>query len=348
MSEPAATLPVVHRGRRPASLAWSVFAAVVALPVAGVSLFRAVPAEWPLPVIQLLSFTPWLAVPAGLALVLALAGRRTWVVMTTAVLLAAQLFWLFPFDMGRPVPPQAGAPAPVSLTVMTINSEFGQADAGAIAQLVRDKHVDVLTVQEHTQALEDRLDAARLREVLPHLLSSPTDDASGSAVYSRFPLEAVGRLPDTPFQMPVVRVTAVSGEATAVVTMTSVHTLPPVDERIGQWRSDLMALSRQASRPGRQVLLGDFNATYDHLEFRQFLDGPLQEKGADGSRLVDIGMASGGRFAPTWPMENLALPGIVIDHVVTSSEIRHSGYSVHRVPGTDHAAVLAALEVPAS
>jgi hypothetical protein len=42
------------------------------------------------------------------------------------------------------------------------------------------------------------------------------------------------------------------------------------------------------------------------------------------------------------------LPGITIDHLVTSPHIRSSGYDIHQVEGTDHAAVLAALVIPAA
>jgi hypothetical protein len=38
----------------------------------------------------------------------------------------------------------------------------------------------------------------------------------------------------------------------------------------------------------------------------------------------------------------------VIDHLVTSPQIRSTAYSVHAVAGTDHAAVLATLAVPVS
>jgi hypothetical protein len=40
---------------------------------------------------------------------------------------------------------------------MNINSEFGQADAAEIVRLVREEDVGLLTIQEHSQALEDRL-----------------------------------------------------------------------------------------------------------------------------------------------------------------------------------------------
>ncbi len=72
---------------------------LVAVPVTVLSFFRAVPAPWPTPVVQLVAFTPWLVFPAAAALLLALPGRRSWAVLPAAVLLAVQFLWLFPPDV---------------------------------------------------------------------------------------------------------------------------------------------------------------------------------------------------------------------------------------------------------
>jgi len=178
--------------------------------------------------------------------------------------------------------------------------------------------------------------------LLPNRISDPTDDGAGSAVYSVHRMDVVGIVPDTPFQMPIVRVTVEGTGAPAVLEVVNVHALPPVDVRVGQWRSDLAALGTLAARQGNRLLIGDFNATYDHAEFRAVLDG-----GPDARKLVDVGTAAGMRLVPTWPMEGPRLPGITIDHLVTSPGITGSGYGVHRVPGTDHAAIVATLSVPA-
>lgn len=352
MTNPASVLPTSGPVRRwlahQASPAWSVLALLLVLPVAGMSLFRAVPTEWPLVVVQLLSFTPWMVLPSALAMVLALVGRRLWVFITTAALLALQLFWLFPLDTGRPEAVPAGS-ATVSVKVMSLNTEYGEADASAIVKLVRENGVQLLTLQEHTQGLEERLRSEGLESILPNLLSEPNDDASGGAVYSVFRLQPEGLLPDTPFRMDVTRVfiTDPDNVSKATLNLTNVHALPPVDERMQQWRSDFVQVARQASLPGHHLLMGDYNSTYDHTEFRALLD-PALGGGQDGKKLVDVGTASGGRFSPTWPMEGPPLPGIVIDHMVTSPRISSSGYAVHQVSGSDHAAIVATLVIPAS
>jgi endonuclease/exonuclease/phosphatase (EEP) superfamily protein YafD len=340
-----------------------VLALCLLLPVAVLSVFRAVPAGWPTQVVQLLSFTPWLVIPAALALALALLGRQLLISVAAALLLGAQLFWLWAPDAGKAdaLPSQASPTAPgasgpgsasrhastVPLTVMSINSRFGKADAAEIVRLVRDNGVGLLAIQEYTQSLEDRLGHEGLGKLLPHRISSPAENGSGSATYAKGPLQPLGLVPDTPFQMPTFRLAVPGGApgAPATLEVTNVHAFPPVDVRLGQWRGDLQALGRLVNRDGtegrNQLLLGDFNATYDHLEFRRLLDD-----GPGSRKLVDVGMASGTRFTPTWPMDGQALPGITIDHLVTTGRIPASGYAVHRVAGTDHAAVLATLYVP--
>lgn len=321
---------------------------LAALPVLALSVFRAVPAEWPVLAVQLLSFTPWLTLVAAVATVLALVGRSRWLRVTCAALLGCQIFWLFPLDAARPVTASkvagAGPVSTVELSAMTINSEFGQADAAGIVQLVRDNGAGLLTIQEHTRALEERLTAEGLGQLLPHRVSDPTDDGAGSAVYSRYPLEAVGVIPDTPFRMPTVRLTVADGTTTGVLEVTNVHALPPVGVRVDQWRSDLRAIARVAEQPGNRLLIGDFNATYDHAEFRKL----LATGSSEGRGLVDVGAASPARLIPTWPMDGPLLPGIAIDHLVTTPGISGTRYRVQPVPGTDHAAVLATLAIPAS
>ena len=225
--------------------------------------------------------------------------------------------------------------------MMSLNAKLGKADAAEIVRLVRENGITLLTIQEYTQALEDRLGAAGLAGLLPNRISAPAGRASGNAVYSVHELERTGTVPDSHFPMPMIRLTAESQGKRAVVELTNVHARAPVGVGLPKWRSDLAALGQVASRPGNVVLAGDFNASYDHAEFRQLLQG-------EGRKLVDVGMAQGSRLIPTWPMEDLFLPGITIDHIVTSPSVRSADYAVHRVPGTDHAAIMVTLSVPAA
>ncbi|MGY2746179.1 endonuclease/exonuclease/phosphatase family protein [Pseudarthrobacter sp. O4] len=341
-------------GRR-ARRRWLLSAALVAAPVAVLSFFRAVPAPWPTPVVQLVAFTPWLVFPAAAGLLLALPSRRSWAVLPAAVLLAVQLVWLFPPDVllarhtgqlqGRGPDASAAAPA-AELKVMSLNAGVGGADAAAIVRLVRDNGVALLAVQELSPALEQRLDAEGLGGLLPHRISNPRDGAGGSGVYSTRPLAPMDAVHGSAFHIPTLRLSLDAGGRRVALAVTNVHSQAPVEGQAPRWRSDLALLGSVASRPGNVLLLGDFNATFDHAEFRQLLAGGPEEAAGAGS-LVDAGVAALGRFVPTWPKDGQWLPGVVIDHVVTSPHVRSSGYSVQSVAGTDHAAVLATLSVPA-
>jgi endonuclease/exonuclease/phosphatase (EEP) superfamily protein YafD len=328
---------------RPAAAGWRVMAGLAAAPVVVVSMFRAVPREWPTTAVQLVSFTPWLVVPASISLLFAVLGRRRWMAGAAAGLVAVQLFWLVPLDYGQAEANSAeGTPRDtLELRMMSLNAKLGRADAEEIVRLVREHGITLLTIQEYTEALEGRLAAAGLAELLPNRISAPAGRAAGNAVFSVHQLERVGTVPDSHFSMPLIRVTAESQGKRAVVELTNVHTRAPVGVGLPKWRSDLMALGHVLSRRGQVVLAGDFNASYDHAEFRQLLQD-------DGRKAVDVGMAQGSRLIPTWPMDGLLLPGITIDHIVTSPSVRSAGYAVRGVPGTDHAAIMVTLSVPAA
>ena len=323
--------------------------------MAVVSVFRAVPAPWPAPVVQLVAFTPWFVLPAGAAVLLALPARRPWAALPAGALLALQLLWLFPPDRVADRPdrgPQdrTRTRQAAELKVMTLNAWKGQADAAEVVRLVRENGVALLAVQELSPALERRLDAEGLGALLPYRISRTTDGAGGGGLYSSRPIVPVDSVSGSAFHMPTVQLELDAGGRPASLTVTNVHTKAPVWGRAGQWRSELAALGRLAARPGNALLLGDFNATLDHAEFRQILEGAAGA-GTDGTGsggpLVDAGAAALARLVPTWPMDGPPLPGVVIDHIVTGPQVRSRGYSVLPVAGSDHAAVLATLSVPA-
>ncbi|MCU1530786.1 MAG: Metal-dependent hydrolase, endonuclease/exonuclease/phosphatase family [Arthrobacter sp.] len=341
-------------GRRARS-SWLLSSVLFAVPVAVLSFFRAVPSPWPTPVVQLVAFTPWLVFPATAALLLALPSRRPWAVLPAAGLLALQLVWLFPpdrlldwpgearRDQGAGASPEAPA---AELKIMSLNARLGQADPAAIVRLVRENAIGLLALQELSPDLEQRLDAEGLDALLPHRFSHPLNGAGGGGVYAARPLVPLDSVQGTAFHMPTLQLSLDAGGQPVPLAVTNVHAQAPVEGQAARWRSDLAAVGGLAARPGNLLLLGDFNATFDHAEFRELLaGGPDGAAGSGG--LVDVGVAARARLTPTWPKDGQLLPGVVIDHIVTSPLLRSSGYSVQAVAGTDHAAVLATISVPA-
>jgi endonuclease/exonuclease/phosphatase family metal-dependent hydrolase len=103
------------------------------------------------------------------------------------------------------------------------------------------------------------------------------------------------------------------------------------------WQQDLAA--EPPADPGGppRILLGDFNSTLDHAPLRQLI--------ATGYR--DAGVATGQGLVPTWPYaEHPGIPKVAIDHVLVDRRIGVRAMSVHRIPLSDHRAIVAELIVP--
>ena len=80
------------------------------------------------------------------------------------------------------------------------------------------------------------------------------------------------------------------------------------------------------------VLMGDFNSTWDHASFRYLL----------GSRFLDSGEQAGEGLHMTYPA---MLPVAEIDHIVHDKGVVVGDLETKHIPGSDHRALLATLEV---
>lgn len=113
-----------------------------------------------------MAFTPYAAATACIPVLLALT-LRAWIV--SGVALAAGLaLALAVLPRAIDGPHVAGPRDPGRrLVVMTSNQLVGHGDARTIVRLVREHHVDVLSLQELTPEAVTRLDAAGIRRLLP-------------------------------------------------------------------------------------------------------------------------------------------------------------------------------------
>lgn len=72
---------------------------------------------------------------------------------------------------------------------MQANIKVGQDDPDALLETVRERDIDILTVQENTDGSGEALRAAGIDELLPHqFVVSYGDEGLGGAIYSRHPL----------------------------------------------------------------------------------------------------------------------------------------------------------------
>jgi endonuclease/exonuclease/phosphatase (EEP) superfamily protein YafD len=273
------------------------------------------------PVPQLLAFLPWLLVPAGLGLALALLSRW-WTGTVWAVLVLGLLAW-FIEPYGKSAEP-GGEPV-AAFRVLTSNVEFGQATASLVAA-VRREGPDVVFVEECEYTCDQTL-KRDLGTAYPHRRAVEAGGSEGSVVLSRFPLKGTDGVPGT-MGMPGA-VADVRGYA---VRLQLAHPMPPLPGQVDVWRRELGALRdfAAADTTSPTVLAGDFNASQDHAAFRRILDTGLR----DAARLA------GADRTPTWLAGTAPRLGTQIDHVLVSEEFSARDARFLDLSDTDHRALL--------
>lgn len=280
------------------------------------------------PAVLSLAFTPHVAAAAPWAALGLRLARRRGPAATAAVAAAA----LGAVVRSRKIPrPQPGACGPM-LRVLTLNLYFGRADAEVVVALARQAGADVLFLQELTADAVTRLKQAGLDDLMPHTQLELKGGSRGSGIYSRFPLSEGPSVAPVYMAQPTALLELPNGGRAELVC---VHPVTPKPGRGGaaQWRTELAVLPPPGELP--RVLAGDFNATLDHAVFRDIL------------RLgyADAALQAGKALNPTWGPPGRG-PVLTLDHVLVDRGCAVLDYSVHVVPGTDHRAVFAEIQLP--
>jgi hypothetical protein len=305
---------------------------VFVLPAAGLTAVRLVEPSWG-QAIRFEAFTP-LALPlyavalAGLLVVLALRRGRPRLLLVPTVLcvlgLALHVWWWSPEVLGANPPPAEGAEPVV---VMTANIYAGRGDALALVADASDAGVDILVVEEITEAALLDMEHGGLDEILPYRAGSPGLTVEGTMVFSRAPMGTATKL-ETNLGSWEVSV----DDLTVIAAHPSAPTLPDA------WRDDHAALLAAVREYSPDLVVGDLNATNDHAPLRA-----LEKAGwRDVAELANEG------WQPTWPANGLfttfgiAWPTLArIDHVLVGPDLAAIGTHTVHLDGTDHLAVIA-------
>jgi endonuclease/exonuclease/phosphatase (EEP) superfamily protein YafD len=281
--------------------------------------------------VPLLSFTPQATAGAWAgALLLRSRGPAATTALAGAAVTAAVA--------RRAIPSRQPLAAGPVLRILTANLRFGRAAAEAVTELARRKQADVLFVQELTARAAAGLLEAGLGELLPYRTIQPMPNGTpGSGIYARYPLhDGLAVAPGSAVRC-TARLDLPSGE---LAQLACVHAVPPrpvrSPGRAAMWRGQLSALPDPGADP--LILAGDFNATLDHAQFRLLL-----RRGYE-----DAASQAGNGLVPTWgPRPDRRLALLAIDHVLTDRRCATLATSVHRLTGSDHRALFAALRLPA-
>ncbi len=330
---------------------------------------------------DIVSAEPWFALAAAISLLLSFVPvwrehrtLRLFVRILTVACIALQVTWQLPFfvpsarvsaataaaeeassaadgsnagaNAASTDGSSASSTASSTLRVMTCNVYKGAADAATIVELVRSEGIQVLALQETTIEFVEQMEAAGLNELLPYSMRSSSDGVYGNGVWSATPLAdtASDDIGSSASAMPAGTISVQTANGTAQVRFVSVHTCSPVVGYWDLWKQSIDELSVVRERLAADssvnyVLMGDFNATYDHAPFRDLL--------AEGSEtaLHDAARETGQGVISTWPANKVVPAFCAIDHVVSSENVVATSVTTATVPGADHLALIATLQV---
>ncbi|GES19794.1 endonuclease [Acrocarpospora pleiomorpha] len=283
--------------------------------------------------VQLVAFTPTVALLSLIAPILALLLRR-WIALAAGLAVCAVFATAV---LPRAFPGSNSAASGPPLRVLAANLKVGSVPPDALITLVRDLRPDILAVQELTPTAAENLRTAGLGELLPFYAGEARAGVGGSGIYSRHPLQLTDLIDFGGFgqaratvQLPGARVDVVS-----------VHPCAPSQKSLYQcWADGLTALPNPDNTP--KILLGDFNATLDHARVRALLATGYQ----DAADTTASGLTTTWPATP-WTFHGLPIPSVTLDHIVVDQHTAVHKFTTHLLPETDHRAVYAELTLAA-
>ena len=327
----AATAATESRLRRGWRIGTTVTCWVLAVVFAAFAIMRLFGLERTWYLDTLIAFTPYVALLSLLLIPATILARRWWTTGIAVATAIALLAVLVPRAFGGPDP----GPGP-RLHVLSSNMKIGAADPATIVALARLHRTDVLALDEYTPQAQQGLAAAGIDSLFAYSAQTPRPGATGSAIFSRYPLRDTGYRPlaggfgqeyatvTVPGALPLV-VEAVHPEAPAVPSTNAI------------WAAGLAAQPVATPQGPVRLLIGDFNATLDHQRLRTLI----------GTGYRDIARQMGDGLDTTWPYDGRPEPPVMLDHVLADKRIGAVWFGTAFMPGSDHKAIYATLTLPA-
>lgn len=267
---------------------------------------------------------PFTVITGALAFMVFLALRRWFAVALSVLAVAGLCVTQFPLWVGET--PTAGA----RFTVISANLQLGAADIDDLARITA--AADLVALTEVTPEASERIRTSALTQRFPHQYSVPIRLSAGTMLLSRTDLTDRQRVPNM-IAANLSAQTSVPG-ATAVRVL-AVHPAAPLTGHSGEWARDMQVLHSHldALPAGPVIVAGDFNATWDHSQFRKLLDNGF----------ADAAVQAGAGWLPTYPTDRIGdRPLVGIDHVVvrgfTAAQVR-----TESLAGSDHRALIVSL-----
>ena len=268
------------------------------------------------------------AVIAGVAAVVVFAVLRHWVVLAVAVVVTMALCYT-----QIPLWRAQTAPAGERFTVVSANLLYGQADVDVVARHVIDADADLLSLQEVTPEALARVRASAIARHMPYSYAIPMPLAGGTALFSTRPLTDTREVDRTTVLHNLKARTDLPGAADTQVV--AIHPGAPTPGHTGVWlrEIDLLKNHLHALPRGRVIAVGDFNGTWDQVQYRALLQNGF----------LDATDQAGAGFSPSWPTDKTRNhPLMGIDHLISRGFVADS-FTTFYIPGSDHRGLVVSL-----
>ncbi|PTR28814.1 endonuclease/exonuclease/phosphatase (EEP) superfamily protein YafD [Rhodococcus sp. OK519] len=222
-----------------------------------------------------------------------------------------------------------------TIRVMQANTKIGQADPAELVRTVRNRDIDILTVQELTDESIEAMHLAGLDEALPHrFVVSRGPGGEGGGIYSRFPLSNTRDLDGYLSANLTADVDVGLREPLALL---AVHPAPAYLFPAQLWAAELRGIHdemRADALRDNVIVSGDFNASYTQPQYRALL--------TDG--YADAADQAGAGLVPTMPAARW-YPAITgIDRIITKGAAVTSLERID-IAGSDHHGVVADIRL---
>ncbi|MGC5246629.1 endonuclease/exonuclease/phosphatase family protein [Gordonia sp. DT219] len=267
---------------------------------------------------------PFAILPGVLAALLFVVLRR-WVAFFVSVLVIAGVcFTQGPLWVSQT--PQAGD----RFTVVTANLRVGSGDVADVAAAAAG--AQLVALQEVTPLALERVRHSALGHRFPFVYALPGPAATGGVLLGRSALDEERRMPNMVMNNPGGRTSVPGGPRTQVL---AIHLPAPMSGHAGDWVHDMHLLKEQLQGlgDGPAIVAGDFNATWDHAQYRQLLTAGF----------ADATSQAGAWWQPTFPTDRIGgRPLVAIDRVIVRGFVATS-VRTFTVSGSDHRGVVVSL-----
>ncbi len=233
------------------------------------------------------------------------------------------LAWPVWLDVRPKSPP---TPTGETITVYSANLLFGRADPDILTGDIQRADADLILFQEFTPSIAQAL-RHRLKRDYPHSVEAPAENASGKAIFSRFPFRVEPILPGDVVSDSMRIRFEFDGRGVAAQ---NIHFMTPLRPGLIEIQSnnaaDIVHWIRSESLP--VLIAGDFNCTPASAHA-----GWLR-----GAGFIDAHRAVGEGIGATWSMNGFRrfITQVRIDHVYTANGLVPISQRLGSPNGSDH------------